>query len=106
MSAATKTIRCSVCRTEVEVDYHRFIGARWLSLPPGWMILLDCVGGDPHVRCSGCMPQQSTQYADDECGRCGGDGDISPLGHGSPMTCPVCRGSGLSSRAAAELMRG
>lgn len=49
---------------------------------------------------------RATEEPNEECGRCGGDGDISPLGHGSPMTCPVCRGSGLSSRAAAELMRG
>lgn len=40
-----------------------------------------------------------------ECGRCGGDGEI-PGPQGQHWTCPVCRGSGLSPRAAAELMRG
>lgn len=52
------TLRCAVCEVEAEGYLHEvgFPGlgvARWLAVPPGWWVLLDC--GKPHVRCPGCL---------------------------------------------------
>lgn len=60
MNATTEDIRvcCAVCRTEADARLHTFGDARWLALDAGWWVLLDCLGGDPHVRCRarrGCL---------------------------------------------------
>lgn len=45
-----------------------------------------------------CSPDE------DECPRCGGDGDVQcDLGR---CTCPVCRGSGLSGNGERKLREG
>lgn len=51
----TITVRCAVCKQERSAQRIVFGLARWLSLPSGWWLLLDCVGGEPHCRCPECI---------------------------------------------------
>lgn len=47
-------VRCSVCMEGAKAVMNTGF-ARWVTLPAGWWILLDCVGGAPYVRCPKCL---------------------------------------------------
>lgn len=110
--------RCGVCRAEgacvCDRTCHSCMGVWETEVP----VCGHHADGTPERRCADCRDDSEGDRSlhdhlrakdhegvdSDECGRCGGDGEI---GQGrSRQTCPVCRGSGLSSRAEVALWRG
>lgn len=93
----------------ISAELDRFVDLlEWLATGP--RLPLGETDGCPHcgsATCadiddpSGCWAAPETICDPNECGRCDGDGEIGS-GHGR-QTCPVCRGSGLSSLGEARL---